>query len=91
MEAPRSWRYRTVALRKLSHWAGGDRRTPGGTRRFRSALFFQRFPAAAAARKFCLQVKTMKNLPTMPETRVQSLGRENFPEKGTATRSSILA
>ena len=31
------------------------------------------------------------NLPTMQETRVQSLGWEDPQEKGTATRSSILA
>ena len=34
---------------------------------------------------------TVKNLPAMQETQVQSLGWEDPLEKGTATRSSILA
>ena len=33
----------------------------------------------------------VKNLPAMQETRVRSLGREEPPEKGMATHSSILA
>ena len=33
----------------------------------------------------------MKNLPTMQETWVQSLGQEDFLEKGMVTHSSILA
>ena len=33
----------------------------------------------------------VKNLPAMHETWVRSLGREDPPEKGMATRSSILA
>ena len=33
----------------------------------------------------------VKNLPTMQETRVQSLGREDALEKGMGTHSSILA
>ena len=33
----------------------------------------------------------VKRLPTMRETRVQSLGREDLLEKETATHSSILA
>ena len=36
-------------------------------------------------------VQTVKRLPTMRETRVQSLGREDLLEKGMATHSSILA
>jgi len=35
--------------------------------------------------------QTGKNLPAMPETTVQSLGREDPLEKGMATHSSILA
>ena len=35
--------------------------------------------------------QTVKCLPTMWETRVQSLGREDLLEKGVATHSSILA
>ena len=35
--------------------------------------------------------QTVKRLPTMWETRVQSLGREDLLEKGVATHSSILA
>ena len=38
-----------------------------------------------------LVAQTVKNLPAMPETQVQSLGRENPLEKGMATYSSILA
>ena len=33
----------------------------------------------------------VKHLPAMRETRVQSLGGEDPPEKGMATHSSILA
>ena len=33
----------------------------------------------------------VKNLPAMKETRVQTLGGEDTPEKGMATLSSILA
>ena len=35
--------------------------------------------------------QTVKNLPTMRETPVPFLGREDALEKGTATPSSILA
>ena len=35
--------------------------------------------------------QTVKNLPTMWETWVQSLGREDPLEKGTGTHSRILA
>ena len=35
--------------------------------------------------------QTVKCLPTMPETRVQSLGREDILEKRMATHSSVLA
>ena len=37
-----------------------------------------------------LVAQTMKILPTMQETWVQSLGHENLLEKGMATHSSIL-
>ena len=33
----------------------------------------------------------VKKLPAMPETQVQSLGREDTLDKGVATHSSILA
>ena len=39
----------------------------------------------------CLVAQTIKNLPAIQETRVQSLGREDPLEKGTATDSSTLA
>ena len=39
----------------------------------------------------CLVVQTVKNLPTMRNTRVQSLSQEDPLEKGMATHSSILA
>ena len=38
-----------------------------------------------------LMARTIKNLPAMLETWVQSLGREDRLEKGLATHSSILA
>ena len=38
-----------------------------------------------------LVTQRVKNLPTMQETEVQSLGREDPLEKGMATHSSILA
>ena len=38
-----------------------------------------------------LVAQTVKNLPAMWETRVQSLGWEDPPEEGMAIHSSILA
>ena len=38
-----------------------------------------------------LVAQTIKNLPAMQETQLQSLGREDPLEKGMATHSSILA
>ena len=38
-----------------------------------------------------LVVQTVKNLPVMQKTRVQSLGQEGPLENGMATHSSILA
>ena len=38
-----------------------------------------------------LVAQMVKNLPTMQETQVQSLGREDPLEKGKDTHSSILA
>ena len=38
-----------------------------------------------------LVAQTVKNLPTMQQTQVPSLGREDPPEKGMTTHSSILA
>ena len=38
-----------------------------------------------------LVAQMVKNLPTMQETWVQSMGWEDPPEKGMATRSSVLA
>ena len=39
----------------------------------------------------CLVVQTVKNLPAMRNTWVQSLSQEDPLEKGMATHSSILA
>ena len=39
----------------------------------------------------CLVAQTLKNLPAIRETGVQSLGQEDPLEKGMATHSSILA
>ena len=41
--------------------------------------------------RYDLVAQTVKNLPAMQETLVQSLGREDPLEKGKATHSSILA
>jgi len=38
-----------------------------------------------------LVAQTVKNLPAMQETRVQSLGQKDPLEKGMATHSSVLA
>ena len=38
-----------------------------------------------------LVAQTVKNLPAMQETRVQSLGQEDPLEKGMATHSSVVA
>ena len=38
-----------------------------------------------------LMAQTVKNLPALRETRVQSLGQEDLLEKGMATRSSMIA
>ena len=35
--------------------------------------------------------QTVKNMPAMQEIRDQSLGREDPPEKGMATHTSVLA
>ena len=42
-------------------------------------------------KKTSLVAQTIKHLPTMPETRVQSLGWEDLLEKEMTTHSSILA
>ena len=39
----------------------------------------------------CLVAQTVKRLPTMQETRLQSLGQEDLLEKEMATHSSTLA
>ena len=48
-------------------------------------------PMDAPMKPWSLVTQTVKNLPTMQETRVPSLGREDPLEKGMATHSSILA
>ena len=45
----------------------------------------------AASGERVVVVQTVKNPPATRETRVQSLGREDFVEQGMATHSSILA
>ena len=47
--------------------------------------------ASSIVRKTSLVAQMVKHPPTMRETRVQSLGRENLLKKGMATHSSILA
>ena len=46
--------------------------------------------AVLTLRRASLVAQTVKRLPTMRETRVQSLGREDLLEKEMATYSSIL-
>ena len=38
-----------------------------------------------------LVAQTVRNLPAMQETQVQSLGQEDLLEKGIATHASVLA
>ena len=54
-----------------------------------SLLFFIRF--AMYIMKASLVAQTVKNLPVMQETQVQTLGQKDSLEKGMATHSSILA
>ena len=49
------------------------------------------FNGAYLTCKTSLVAQTVKNLPAMQETWVQSLGWEEPPEEGMATHSSILA
>ena len=49
------------------------------------------FTSLHAPRQASLVAQTVKNLPAMQETWVQSLGWEDSLEKGVATHSSILA
>ena len=48
-------------------------------------------PGAGFPKGASLVTQTVKNLPAMQETRVQSLGREDPLEEDMATHSSILA
>ena len=41
--------------------------------------------------KSSLVAQTVRNLPAVQETQVQSLGQEDLPEKGIATHTSVLA
>ena len=50
-----------------------------------------RFLLSTFLQSTSLVAQTVKRLPTMWETRVQSLGREDLLEKEMATHSSILA
>ena len=60
---------------------------PGGLQSMGS----QRVRHDWATNTYPLVAQTVKNLPAMPETRVQSLGQESSSEKGMATHSNILA
>ena len=54
-------------------------------------LFFEDFFKSLSEPKWAsLVAQTVKNLPAMQETRVQSLGGDDPLEKGRATHSSIL-
>ena len=55
---------------------------------FRTAAFFDRGQSSSWT---SLVAQTVKNLPTMQETQVRSLGQEDPLEKEMATHSSLLA
>ena len=63
---------------------------PSGPVSFRKVNFI---PLLWGGRDSCtsLVAQTVKNLPAMPETQVQSLGWEDPLKKGMATHFSILA
>ena len=54
---------------------------------FKRIIFIMHFISIGAS----LVAQTVKNLPAMQETHVQSLSWEDSLEKGTATHSNILA
>ena len=54
-------------------------------------LVIERKHLSTVEEKASLVAQTVKNLPAMKETWVQSLGQEDPLEKGMATHSSILA
>ena len=49
------------------------------------------FKMALSMGRASLVAQTVKHMPTMPETRVQSLGWEDLLEKEMVTHSNILA
>ena len=51
----------------------------------------EKSPATPITLCYVSLAQMVKNLPAGPETQVPSLGREDPPEKGMATHSSILA
>ena len=53
--------------------------------------FAGRISVTSTSFQALLVAQTVKNLPAIQETGVQSLGQEDPPEKGMATHSSILA
>ena len=55
------------------------------------ALVIERKHLSTVEEKASLVAQTVKNLPAMKETWVQSLGQEDPLEKGLSTHSSILA
>ena len=64
---------------------GEGLRTPSERRQSRSQQLFHKLIMVS------LVAQTVKNLPAMQETRVQSLDQEDPLEKGMANHSSILA
>ena len=54
-------------------------------------LYVATMPCFSSSLWAFLIAQLVKNLPAMPETPVQFLGREDPLEKGKATHSSILA
>ena len=68
----------------------GGRERGGGRRRERKEHIWPGILLLLVASEASLVAKTIKNLPAVQETQVQSLGQEDTLQKGMATHSSIL-
>ena len=58
---------------------------------FSTLPFLPQMPSSLDLKWDFLVVQKVEHLPAVQETRVQSLGREDPPEKGMAAHSSVLA
>ena len=81
----------------LNYGAGEDLESPLDNKEFKPVNPNGNQPSVFIVKKNItfglpsLVAQTVKNLPAMQETQVQSLGREDSLEKGMATHSTILA